>query len=136
MTPIVYGGLAYFYYTKDENIAINDLDLLVPESKFTELIKLLNKQKNLVYKKMPYHSIEVFDKDFKIDLDSIEYFLDPRSRTTHKIQIDNLEFNILNTEALIDIYEKALKGIPNIIKFDKKRKNYIKKLKNLKKVCE
>ncbi|QQS59273.1 hypothetical protein IPN35_00055 [Candidatus Peregrinibacteria bacterium] len=42
--PIVYGGLAYFYYTKDQNIPVGDLDILVPESSFQSLIKIFQEK--------------------------------------------------------------------------------------------
>ena len=132
LTPIVYGGLAYLYYTKDESFPVRDLDFLVSESTFTDLIKLLDKQKNLTHKKMPYHSIEVFSDDLEIDLDSMEHFLGSRSKDIHKVQIERIELSILNIEALIDIYEKALEEMPQIRKLDEKRKNYTKKLENLK----
>ena len=32
--PIVYGSLAYAFFTRDEKIEINDIDLLVPEEAF------------------------------------------------------------------------------------------------------
>lgn len=134
LTPVVYGGLAYLYYTKDKTFSVNDLDLLVPEHTFTDLMKLLDKQKNLRYKKMPYYSIEVFSNDLEIDLDSIEHFLGPRPKDTRKAQIEGLKFNILNIGALIDIYEEALREMPKIRKLDEKRKNYTKKLDNLKRV--
>lgn len=133
ITPIVYGGLAYFYHTNDKKVVVNDLDLLVPESAFTDLIKLLDKQENLRYEKMPYHSIEVFSDDLEIDLDSIEHYLDPRSRENIEVDINGALFNILNIDSLIDVYQEALDNVPDIKELDDKRKKYTIKLTNLKK---
>ena len=50
--PIVYGSFACFYHTQDENMPVNDLDLLVPEDSFPELINILKKnniKRNYLY---------------------------------------------------------------------------------------
>ena len=135
LKPIVYGSLAYFFHTKDSTLPVNDLDLLISEAAFPNLIKLLDKQKkNLDYKVMPYHSLEVYKEDLKIDLDSIEHFLYPRPSKAIKARIGGLDFNIINLEALIDIYCEALENMPRIKKLDKKRVLYTRKLDNLRKL--
>ncbi len=133
--PIVYGGLAYFYYTKDRTIPIKDIDLLVPESDFIRIQEMLDSQKNITYKVMPWHSIEVFENGMKIDIDSVEHFLDPMSREFNKAIFGDLNLNFLNRDSLINIYEEALLNMPKELKLDKKRKKYQKKLKNLKMQC-
>ena len=130
--PIIYGSLAYSYHTKDKTLPIRDIDLLVPESYFTSIIKILDTKKNIIYQITSHHSIEVFKDNLKIDIDSIEYYLDPRSREYSKTTINNTEYNFLNITSLIDIYKRALSDMPLEPKLDKKRKEYQKKLKNMK----
>ncbi len=133
--PIIYGSLAYFYYTKDKTIPIKDIDLLVPESNFICIQKILDSLKNITYKVMPWHSIEVFENGMKIDIDSIEHFLDPRPREFNKATFGDLNLNFLNRDLLINIYEEALLNMPKEPKLDEKRKKYQKKLENLKMQC-
>lgn len=129
--PIVYGSLAYFFYTEDETLPVNDIDFLVPESFFSDLMKELDKLEGVKYKKMPYHSIESFKGEMEIDLDSIEYFLDPRSREEAIMEINEMKFHIINKDSLIDIYQEALDNMPQEKNLDEKRSRYQKKLDNL-----
>lgn len=130
--PVVYGSLAYFGHTGDSSLPVRDLDLLVPEAKFPELLEALSKLENIRYELMPYHSIEVYRGELEVDLDSIEHFLDPRSRKTVVKEIGGLTVNLLNRESLISIYQEALDNMPHIEKLDEKRAKYTMKLNNLK----
>lgn len=87
---------------------------------------------NIRYELMPYHSIEVYRGELEVDLDSIEHFLDPRSRKTVVKEIGGLTVNLLNRESLISIYQEALDNMPHIEKLDEKRAKYTMKLNNLK----
>lgn len=49
--PIVYGILAYIFYTKDETISVNDIDFLVYGSSFANLIILIKKIKTCAMNK-------------------------------------------------------------------------------------
>jgi hypothetical protein len=113
---------------------INDLDLLVPESSFPEIIKKLE-QNNISYKQMQWPSIVASTNNFKIDLDSIECYLGSRSREVSVVQINNLEFNILNVKSLIDVYQEAVDHMSKTKGFEKYRELYAIKIKNLKKVA-
>lgn len=134
ISPIVYGSLAYFYHTNDTSLPVRDIDLLLPESNFAKISEMLDKEKNITYKLMPYHSIEVFRDGLEIDIDSIEHFLDPRSREFHKSTINDLDLNILNKESLASIYKEALDNMPQEKDLDEKRNKYQKKLGNLQKL--
>lgn len=130
--PVVYGSLAYFAHTQDESLPVNDIDFLVPEASFERLMKELDVLVGIRYEKMPYHSIECFKGDIEIDLDSIEHFLDPRPRDTIEYTINGLKFRAVNKDTLADIYQEALKNMPDERHLDEKRKKYQKKLDNLK----
>lgn len=133
VTPIVYGSLAYFYHTEDTKIPINDLDLLVPENAFPELMRMLE-QSSISFDQKPWQSIVASRNSRDIDLDSIERYLDPRSREAETIQIGNLKFDILNTASLTDIYQEAVDRMPQTHEFEKRRALYAIKLHNLKSV--
>ena len=69
--PIIYWSLSCFYYTKDENMSVNDLDFLVSEDIFPELIKMFE-QNNISYEQKSWQSIVVSVNNLEIDFDSIE----------------------------------------------------------------
>ncbi len=67
ITPLVYGSLACFLHTNDETLPVNDIDFLVPEGSFQALMEKLDGLEGVKYKKMSYHSIEVFKGGIEID---------------------------------------------------------------------
>lgn len=132
ITPIVYGSLAYFAHTKDESLPVNDIDFLVPEKFFDQLLKKLSEMKGVTFEKMPYHSIEVYKDGIEMDLDSMEHFLDPRPRDASVVEINGREYRVVNKPALIQIYQEALDNMPDERHLDDKRAKYQKKLDTLK----
>lgn len=132
VTPIVYGSLAYFAYTKDQSLPVQDLDLLVPEAFFPDLIRGLSDLDGVTFIHQPWHSIEAFKADLKIDFDAAEHFLDPRSHVVTLVDVQGIPFSILNIEALISIYQEALDNMPKEKHLDEKRAKYTIKLINLK----
>jgi hypothetical protein len=132
ITPVVYGSLAYFSHTQDESLPVNDIDLLVPEATFDALQKKLSQLKGVKFERKPYHSIEAFKDGIEIDLDSIEYFLDPRSRDAELVVVHGIEFQIVNRSTLVEIYQEALANMPDERHLEEKRARYQKKLDTLK----
>jgi len=57
--PIIYGSLAYGYYSRDESININDIDVLIPESFFQEISKQAT-SKGFSYEETNYHSLKIY----------------------------------------------------------------------------
>lgn len=111
---------------------VNDLDLLVPEKAFPELIKMLTKN-HIQHEEMPWTSIVCKMAHAKVELDSIERNLASRIRKVHKINIGNLQLDILNLESLTSIYQEAVDRMPDTEEFKKQKGLYAKKLNNLKK---
>ncbi len=72
--PIVYGSVAYAFYTRDEKININDIDLLVSESSFPKIISKIKQDKELRYEETNYHSLKIFKGNVKITFDAIESY--------------------------------------------------------------
>ena len=44
ITPIIYGSFAHFYYTKDNSLNVNDIDFLIPKSKFSKILREVKKK--------------------------------------------------------------------------------------------
>ena len=128
---IVYGSLAYFAHTEDESLPVNDIDFLLDENYFEQLIPELEKLKDVRVDVKPYHSIELYKGDLEIDLDSIEHFLDPRSRESVAVEIERMNLEIVSKDVLADIYQEALDNMPNEAHLEEKRSRYQKKLDNL-----
>ena len=131
--PIVYGSFACFYHTQDENMPVNDLDLLVPEDSFPELINILKKN-NIIHKEMTWTSIVCTIDNSKIELDSIERNLGIRSKETIYIQVGDSGFNIINRISLTDIYQEAVDRMPETQEFAKQKALYKGKLDKLKNI--
>lgn len=134
VSPIVYGGLAYFAHTRDQSLPVQDLDLLVPEEAFSDLVLELKNIDGVTFVQQPWHSIEVSKGDLKIDFDSAEHFLHPRSHGVVIVDVQGAVFSILNKDALASIYQEALDNMPNDKELDEKRAKYLKKLNNLKSI--
>ena len=95
INPIVYGGLAYFAYTKDENYSIKDIDFLIPESSFKKIIKVLEKKKIRYHYSTKWHVLQILKGDLKIELDSIDFW-----QKDLKIKLRNFDFNGLKVKAI------------------------------------
>jgi len=128
---LVYGSLAYFCHTQDVSLPVNDIDFLLDEKYFKELIPELEKLEDVRVEVKPYNSIELYKGDLEIDLDSIEHFLDPRSRKSVQYKIDGLKINVVSKEVLADIYQEALDNMPNEPHLDEKRRKYQQKRDHL-----
>jgi len=130
LKPIVYGSLPYAFYTKDETIDINDIDLLVPESSFVNLINKIKENKKLRYEETDYHSLKVFKDKVKITFDAIEEYYKELPHDFVEIEINDVPFTIVSLKALKEIYKR---GKDNILI---KREPYSKKLEKLNTVAD
>ncbi|MFH1252891.1 MAG: hypothetical protein V1664_00970 [Candidatus Uhrbacteria bacterium] len=126
--PIVYGSLAYAFFTQDEEIEINDIDLLVPEEVFPIIIEEIKKQKELSYQETDYNSLKVFQNDIKITFDSIKHYYSNLPENFIEISINNYPFKIISLEALKEIYVRGRNNIPI------KKDAYQKKINGLAKI--
>ncbi len=120
--PIIYGSLAYAYYTWDEDIMINDVDILIPESAFPDIIKKIV-QLDFSYEETNYHSLKIFKDWLKIAFDDMSHYLGET-----KFISTNFNWINMNIIPLMDLkicYEKWANLLPV------KRTEYLKKLKSL-----
>ncbi len=129
VAPITYGSLAYAAYTRDDDMVVSDIDFLIPESKFQEIIAELQKDKQFKNELTPFHTIKVYKDDLLIELDSIECYLKNVFADSAEFKINNNNFNILNIDSLIKMYKTGFE-----VSITSKKKEYLKKLNNLIKV--
>lgn len=105
--PIVYGSLAMFIYTKNKEMLVEDIDILVPENRLTDIFNLLRtKEYSCKYIKK-WHLIQVFEDDLKIEIDSIDYWHENMPIDFEWVKWRDFKFNILSLESLIDVYHRA-----------------------------
>lgn len=125
--PIVYGSLAYAFYTQDKEISINDIDLLVEEKNFDKIINELGKYSDLTFEITTYNSLKVFLNGVKITFDSIKHYYYDESLLPDfiEVEINNHKFTIVSLDSLKIIYSKWVENIPI------KREQYKKKLEKL-----
>lgn len=136
INPILYGSLAYFIYTKDTKMNVNDIDLYVPEASFEKVIKVLKKKK-INYNLTDWHSLQILKDDLKIELDAVDYWYKGPTNFLD-FNFDDLKIKILSLEGLMHIYNIASKDsdTPKVYlkKYNTLKKfNAFKKLKSLKK---
>jgi hypothetical protein len=130
--PVIYGSFAHFYYTKDENMKVNDIDLMINMKNFPKLAQLLKKNK-IKHKEFPKHdSITVKSGKLKIEIDSIGLgykTLNEKSllKTANKIDFYGIKTRMITFNQLQEIYPVAY----NRSRDDKAK--ILKKIKHLEK---
>jgi hypothetical protein len=128
ITPIAYGSLVYFIYTKNSNIRVNDIDLLVSENALKKIDKALSKRKIKYKYSTKWHTIQIFRDDLKIEVDSYQFWSINLSHPKY-YKFSNCKLKIVSLKNLIAIYKWA-----SINSKDNPKKYYkrYKALKNLK----
>jgi len=142
--PIIYGSFAHFYYTKDNSLNVNDIDLLIPKKEFP---KILNEIKKKIKAEIIIDGGTIIVKrgNIKIELDSSEdNELGKLQKNLIQINFYGAEIKIVGLKDLEDIYPLAFKDstrnkgkvLEKIISLEKFLKRKIKgfDLKN-KEVC-
>ncbi len=69
--PVIYGSFAHFYHTKDKNMNVNDIDMVIPKSSFKKCIKSLEKNK-IKHEYVPEHSTIILKKgNLRVEIDDV-----------------------------------------------------------------
>ncbi len=108
--PIIYGSFAHFYYTKDEKMSVNDIDLLVQEKFISSALEVLRKNK-IRFKPYPYGAI-VGKVGLKVEVDKMdkEYNF-PKKRSffqnVKKIDFYGTSVWVVSLEQLEGLYRVA-----------------------------
>jgi hypothetical protein len=105
--PIAYGSLAFFGYTRDKNVIIHDIDLLVPESSLGKIRKLLQKRKIKYSYRASWHGIKVFKNSLVIELDAAGFWQKGIPKSFKYFNFSGLTVRTLNIGSLKKIYKRA-----------------------------
>ncbi len=130
--PVIYGGFAHFFYTKDENMEVNDIDIIIPKKSFPKILRLLEKNK-IKFKYYPqWQTIVIKKGKLKVEVDEIGTgykTLNESSllKKTQRIDFYGAEVRMITLKLLEEIYPVAY----NRSKNDKAR--ILKKIKHLEK---
>jgi hypothetical protein len=131
--PVVYGGFAHFFYTKDKNMEVNDIDIIIPKKDFPKIIKLLEKNK-VKFKYYPQWATIVIKKGkLKVEIDEAGSGYKTLTKKSlsknifNKIDFYGTEVKMITLKQLEEIYPVAY----NRSREDKQK--ILKKIKHLEK---
>lgn len=122
--PIIYGSVAYLYYTHDNEMNINDIDILIPESFFPIIRNYVKNTDILRYEDTSYNSLKVFKGKYKIAFDSIDHYYSNLINDFSEVEINNIPFKIIPFDSLIEVYKRWIDTIP--FKFEAYTKKLLK----------
>jgi hypothetical protein len=126
VTPIAYGSLIYFGYTRDRTFPVHDVDFLIPEGAYKKLIPVLRKNKLRYRYYREWHQLHILKSGMKIDLDSQEFWQPQLSKRFTFFDFDGLVVKAVSLESLQKIYKRASK------ESKEKPREYLKKFQTLK----
>ena len=108
ISPVVEASLATFAYTNNPALEVNDIDMLIPEQAFPNIIARLA-QSGIKTELKAWHVLRVLKEDLKLELDSLEYWSAQWGINVQedyeKFKINNLELSIIDLPSLIRTYE-------------------------------
>jgi len=131
--PLIYGSFAHFFYTRDKNMKVNDIDLIIPKKDFPKIVKLRKKEK-IKFKYYPqWQTIVIKKGKLKVEIDEVgtgykilnEKTL--RKNIFNKIDFYGIKVRMITLKQLEEIYAVAY----NRSRDDKVK--ILKKIKHLKK---
>ncbi len=103
--PVVWGGLAYFGYTKDKNTKVGDIDFLVPKKYLKKIMKKLD-EKGFEYKFYKDWDLIIIKKGkLKVEIDPIERYC--KGKRFRKFDFNGFEVRVVSLKELIRMYRKA-----------------------------
>ena len=131
ISPVAWGGLAYFAYTKDKKCKIYDIDLLVPKDRLKVIMKALETEK-IKHRYVPrWHSLIVSKGKLRIELDPIQRYC-KRKRQYPTFDFNGLKIKVVDLKTLIKIYKKASRMSKDKPGQHRKRFEQLKEILNLK----
>ncbi len=125
ITPVVWGSLAYFGYTKDKNAVIHDIDFLIPKNCIKKIMET-----GITYNFVPnWNLVQIFKNDLKIEFDPIEDYY-KNGHGFEDFNFDDLIVKVVKLKDLIQMYKKAAEVSND------KPELHCKKLEELKKLSK
>lgn len=107
IAPVVDGSLAYFAYTHDTSICVNDIDVSVPESDFVKLLPYFEKLE-MEYELKPWHVLRVQKNDLRIEFGSREAWLKDIPLTCETLDLGERHVDLLSLSSLTLFYKRAM----------------------------
>jgi hypothetical protein len=109
ITAIAYGSFAYFLYTKDPEVKVNDIDLLVPRKSLKRIDRALTERK-IRHKLIKLETLKAFKNGVRIEIDPYEFSWWKLDFEDSKyIRFDDLKIKIISLKNLKKIYGMAVK---------------------------
>lgn len=111
---VIYGSFAHFYYTQDENMKVNDIDIIIPKKDFSKAIKLLEQNK-IKFKYYPkWVTIVIKKEKLKVELDWVGLGYkrmkeDSLLKKVKKIDFYGTKVRMITLKQLEEIYPLAYK---------------------------
>jgi hypothetical protein len=120
VNPIVYGSLAYFVYTKDKKVKINDIDFLIPKKFYNKIIKELEKRKIKYNWDPKWPILRVFKGKLLIELDPIDDWPKQVVRTSQEFSFNGLKLRVVSLDLIKKSYVLSLEKSPTPEKYAEK----------------
>lgn len=126
---VIYGSFAHFYHTKDENMSVNDIDILIKTKDFDKVVKGLEKTKFKFKYYKEHDTIIIKENRLRVEVDSISLGYpsikkDMLPRTGKKISFHGMLVNLITLKQLEEMYPLAYKRTnDNKVKIRKKIKH-------------
>lgn len=131
ISPVIYGSFAHFYYTKDKNMKVNDIDLMIPKKDFSKILVGLTKNK-IKFKYYPeWQTIVIKEGKLKVEIDEVGKgykTLNEKSLSKNifnRIDFYGIKVKMITLKHILEIYPVAY----NRSKDDKAR--ILKKIKHM-----
>ena len=111
--PVIYGSFSHFYHTKDENMKVNDIDILIKKRYFPKICKILEKN-NIKFKYYPKWGTCIIKKGkLKVEIDEVGTGYKTIKENTiskrKKINFYGTKVKSLNLKDLEEMYPIAYK---------------------------
>ncbi len=105
--PVLWGGLAYFAYSRDESYNVSDMDLLIPEKQLSLALRTLKESPWTVDYIDGWDSIVVRKSQLRVELDPLERYCKSRDFALASFPSLSLSIPIVSLDELVAIYKRA-----------------------------
>ncbi len=112
--PVIYGSFAHFYYTKDEGMKVNDIDILFSKRDLQKLMRILeNKKIKFIRCSQDDYSMIIKKGKLKVELDGVGTGYKTLKETSlsknifNKIDFYGIKVRMITLEQLEEMYPVA-----------------------------
>ena len=110
IAPVLSGSLAVLAYTRDSQLAVNDIDLACSEQDFPKLSAALM-ARGIEVRLKPWHVLQARRSSLKVEFDSTEHWvanLPDGLEPQETLLIGGCEFQMVGRANLIELYRRGL----------------------------